>query len=117
MDQRRLLVNGRDVAPVMMATTARTRSKGLLGRTGLAGAMWLSPARQVHTFRMRFAIDVAHLDKSSTVIHVATMPPGKIGAWVWRGRGVIEAERGAFDAWELRVGDRVEFTSRDDVDA
>jgi uncharacterized membrane protein (UPF0127 family) len=117
MDQRRLLVNGRDVAPVMMATTARTRSKGLLGRTGLTGAMWLSPARQVHTFRMRFAIDVAHLDRSSTVIHVAAMRPGKLGAWVWRGRGVIEAEQGAFDQWQLRVGDRVEFTSLDGVGA
>jgi uncharacterized membrane protein (UPF0127 family) len=117
MDQRRLLVNGRDVAPVLMATTARTRSKGLLGRTGLTGAMWLSPARQVHTFRMRFAIDVAHLDKSSTVIHVAAMQPGKIGSWVWRGRGVVEAEHGAFDEWGLRLGDRVEFTTRADVDA
>jgi uncharacterized protein len=117
MDQGRLLVNGRDVAPVMMATTARTRSRGLLGRTGLTGAMWLSPARQVHTFRMRFTIDVAHIDKSSTVIHVAAMRPGKIGAWVWRGRGVIEAEQGAFDQWQLRVGDRVELISLDGVDA
>jgi hypothetical protein len=79
--------------------------------------MWLSPARQVHTFRMRFTIDVAHIDKSSTVIHVAAMRPGKIGAWVWRGRGVIEAEQGAFDQWQLRVGDRVELISLDGVDA
>jgi uncharacterized protein len=114
MRQMRLLVNGRDVAPVLMATTAKARSKGLLGRTGLSGAMWLSPARQVHTFRMRFPIDVAHLDKTSTVIHVATMPPGKLGKWVWRGRGVIEAERGAFVRWGLSPGDRVEFTSLDD---
>jgi uncharacterized membrane protein (UPF0127 family) len=116
MEQRRLLVNGRDVAPVLMATTARARSKGLLGLTELSGAMWLAPARQVHTFRMRFAIDVAHLDKSSTVVHVATMPPGKLGSWVWRGRGVVEARSGAFVEWNLRVGDRVEFTTHADAD-
>jgi uncharacterized protein len=114
MEEKRLLVNGRDVAPVLIATTARTRSKGLLGRDGLTGAIWLSPARQVHTFRMRFAIDVAHLDRSSTVVHVAAMPPGRLGAWVWRGRGVLEAEQGAFAEWGLGVGDRVEFTNPDD---
>jgi uncharacterized membrane protein (UPF0127 family) len=117
MDEMRLLVNGRDVAPVLMATTAKARSRGLLGRRGLVGAMWLSPARQVHTFRMKFAIDVAHLDKTSTVVHTATMPPGKLGKWVWRGRGVVEAESGAFARWGLSPGDRVEFTSHADVDA
>ena len=114
MEQRRLLVNGRDVAPVLMATTAKTRSRGLLGRTGLDGAMWLSPARQVHTFRMRFAIDVAHLDRSSTVIHTVTLAPGRLGRWVWKGRGVVEAESGAFARWGLGTGDRVEFTSPGD---
>jgi uridine kinase len=109
----RLLVNGRDVAPVTRATTARTRSKGLLGRTGLTGALWLWPARQVHTFGMRFPIDVAHLDASCTVIRVATMPPGRVGAWVRRGRGVVEAEQGAFEGWQLRVGDRVELGDAD----
>lgn len=108
---RRLVVNGRDVAPLAMATTARTRSKGLLGRTGLVGAMWLAPARQVHTFRMKFTIDVAHLDKDHRVLHVATLPPGRLGRWVWRSRGALEAEGGSFARWGLNPGDQVEFTS------
>lgn len=111
MNKKRLIVKGRDVGPVLMATNAKSRSKGLLGRTGLAGAMWLAPARQVHTFRMKFTIDVAYLDKSSTVIHVATMPPGKLGKWSWRSRGVLEAEGGSFAAWGIACGDTVEFTS------
>lgn len=111
MNQKRLIVKGQDVGPVLMATTARSRSKGLLGRTGLAGAMWLAPARQVHTFRMKFTIDVAYLDKSSSVIHVAMMPPGKLGKWCWRSRGVLEAQGGCFAEWGLAVGDTVEFTS------
>lgn len=117
MQHARLVVDGRDVAPVLMATTAKTRSKGLLGRTGLAGAMWLAPARQVHTYRMRFTIDVAYLDKDHTVIHVATMPPGKLGKWAWRSRGVLEAEGGAFERWGLTVGQRVAFTTPADADA
>jgi uncharacterized membrane protein (UPF0127 family) len=110
-----LNIDDRKVVPVEMAVTARTRSKGLLGRTGLDGALWLAPARQVHTYRMKFAIDVAHVDRDGNVTHVATMPPGKLGHWSWRTRGVIEAEAGAFETWGLRVGSRVAITSRDDA--
>ena len=107
----RLVVDGRDVAPAAMATTARTRSKGLLGRTGLEGALWLAPARQVHTFRMKFAIDVAYVDRSGVVLLTRTMPPGRLGPWRWRSRGVVEAEAGAFATWGLVPGTTVTFTS------
>jgi uncharacterized membrane protein (UPF0127 family) len=107
----RLVVGGRDVAPLEIAATARSRSKGLLRRDGLVGAMWLSPARQVHTFRMRFAIDVAHVAKDGTVLHTATMQPGRLGRWVWRSNGVLEAEAGSFAAWGLESGTTVAFTS------
>ncbi len=108
----RLLVDGRDVALLERAVTARTRSKGLLGRTGLDGALWLAPARQVHTFRMRFAIDVAHVDKRGAVLLVRTMEPGRLGPWSWRSRGVLEAEAGAFARWGLAPGSTVDVTSR-----
>ena len=111
----RLIVDGRDVAPVEVATTSRARSKGLLGRTGLTGALWLAPARQVHTFRMKFAIDVAYLAKDGTALHVATMPPGRLGRWVWRSKGVLEAEAGAFEEWGLREGSSTRITSPADV--
>lgn len=107
----RLVVDGRDVASVEIAATRGQRTKGLLGRTGLTGALWLAPARQVHTFRMKFAIDVAHLAKDGTVLHVATMPPGRLGKLVWRSCGVLEAESGSFDAWGLVRGGRVQVTS------
>jgi hypothetical protein len=109
----RLVVEGRDVAPLEIARTARARSRGLLGRDGLTGALWLSPARQVHTFRMRFAIDVAHIGKDGTVLHTATMAPGRLGSWVWRSRGVLEAEAGSFDRWGLTKGTTVSFTNPD----
>ena len=107
----RLVIDGREVASVEVADTSRARSKGLLGRTGLDGAIWLAPARQVHTFRMKFAIDVAYLAKDGSVLHVATMPPGRLGRWVWRSRGVLEAEAGAFETWKLRRGATVRVTN------
>ena len=99
-----LLVDEVPVCPVELAVTARSRSRGLLGRHGLDGALWLAPARQVHTYRMQFAIDVAMVDVRGRVIRVSTMPPGKLGPWSWRCRAVIEAEAGRFESWGLSAG-------------
>ncbi|MFF7855451.1 DUF192 domain-containing protein [Streptomyces sp. NPDC007904] len=94
--------------PLEIATSYRARTKGLLGRDSLDGALLLSPANSVHTFRMRMSIDVAYLDRRLTVIAVRTMPPGRLGLPRVRARHVIEAEAGAMEGWGLRAGVRVD---------
>ncbi|MFF9484427.1 DUF192 domain-containing protein [Streptomyces sp. NPDC014676] len=94
--------------PLEIATSYRARTKGLLGRDSLDGALLLSPANSVHTFRMRIPIDVAYLDRRLRVIAVRTMPPGRLGLPRLRARHVLEAEAGAMEGWGLRVGARVE---------
>ncbi|MGQ4414766.1 DUF192 domain-containing protein [Streptomyces sp. SAS_269] len=94
--------------PLEMATSYRARTRGLLGRDSLAGAMLLSPASSVHTFRMRFPIDVAYLDRGLTVLAVHTMKPGRLGRPRLRARHVLEAEAGAMAGWGLVAGARVE---------
>lgn len=100
--------------PLEVAASYRARTRGLLGRDGIEGAMLLTPASSVHTFRMRFAIDVAHLDRRLTVIALTTMEPGRLGLPRLRARHVLEAEAGAMAAWGLRVGSplRVRLTTR-----
>ncbi|WP_153183081.1 DUF192 domain-containing protein, partial [Streptomyces sp. E5N91] len=85
----------------------RARTKGLLGRDSVDGAMLLTPANSVHTFRMRMAIDVAYLDRRLTVIAVRTMRPGRLGLPRPRARHVLEAEAGAMIRWGVRVGARI----------
>ncbi|CAN5246450.1 hypothetical protein BH23ACT9_BH23ACT9_10610 [soil metagenome] len=103
----RLVVDGRDLAPLEVAVTATTRRRGLLGRDGLEGALWLAPAKQVHSMRMRFDLDVAFVAADGTVLHVQVLPRGRISRIVWRARGVLEAEHGAFGPWGLATGSRV----------
>jgi uncharacterized membrane protein (UPF0127 family) len=93
--------------PLEVAASYRARAKGLLGRTGIDGAMLLSPANSVHTFRMRIPIDVAYLDRRLTVIAVSTMRPGRLGLPRIRARHVLEAEAGAMAGWGLVAGARV----------
>ncbi|MFH9889566.1 DUF192 domain-containing protein [Streptomyces luteogriseus] len=94
--------------PLEIAASYRARTKGLLGRDSLDGAILLSPANSVHTFRMRMAIDVAYLDRRLRVIAVRTMRPGLLGMPRLRARHVVEAEAGAMSGWGMREGARVE---------
>ncbi|MGW0992665.1 DUF192 domain-containing protein [Streptomyces sp. NPDC002520] len=93
--------------PLEIAASYRARTKGLLGRDGIDGAMLLSPANSVHTFRMRIPIDVAYLDRGLTVIAVRTMRPGRLSLPRIRARHVLEADAGAMAGWGLVPGARV----------
>jgi uncharacterized membrane protein (UPF0127 family) len=102
-----LVRDGDVLASLEIAASLRDRTRGLLGRDGLAGAMLLRPARSVHTVRMRFAIDVAFCDGDLRVLRTMTMRPNRIARTVWKARCVIEAEAGAFETWSLTVGDQL----------
>ncbi|MFD9023979.1 DUF192 domain-containing protein [Streptomyces parvulus] len=105
---------GGDVrVPVEIARSYRARARGLLGRDRLDGAMLLTPASSVHTFRMRMAIDVAYLDRRFRVISVRTMRPGRLGLPRVRSRHVLEAEAGVMAGWGVRVGVRVTVRAKE----
>jgi uncharacterized protein len=108
-----LVSDARVLASAECATTRRERRVGLLGRDGLEGALLIEKCRWVHTFGMRFAIDVAFVDDEAVVLKIVRMPKHRIGLPVPRARMVIEAEAGAFDRWGLRVGDVVELRDED----
>jgi uncharacterized membrane protein (UPF0127 family) len=93
--------------PLEVAASYRARRRGLLGRDGIGGAMLITPTNSVHTFGMRFAIDVAYLDRSFRVLSVVTMRPGRLGLIRPRARHVLEAEAGAMARWGVRPGVRV----------
>jgi uncharacterized protein len=103
-----LMCDGRVLAAAEVADSLPERSKGLLGRDGFDGAMVLSRTRMVHTWGMRFPIDVAFCDRQMVVLDVATLRPWRMSMPRWRARAVVEAEAGAFGRWGLCVGDRLE---------
>jgi hypothetical protein len=103
-----LVSDGRVLASAEEASGRRARSKGLLGRDGIEGAIVLRSCRWVHTLGMRFPIDVAYLDGDGTVLKTVRMRQHRIGVPVWHADTVIEAEAGAFARWGLLVGACVE---------
>lgn len=103
-----LLRDGEVLASLEVASGRRERGRGLLGRDGLDGALLLERTRSVHTFGMRFAVDVALCDGELVVLRTLRAAPHRLVLPVRRGRHVLEAEAGAFAHWQLRPGDELE---------
>ena len=98
------------LASAEVARGFRGRTVGLLGRDrdSVTGALVFRPCRQVHTFGMRFPIDVAFCDRDGVVLRTCTVAPWRLTRVVWRSGLVIEAAAGALERWGLRPGDTVE---------
>jgi hypothetical protein len=86
----------------------RARTRGLLGRDEVDGAVVLMPAHQVHSFGMRFPIDVAFCDRDGRVLRTVCLRPWRVTRPSVRSRFAVEANAGAFDRWRLRPGDVIE---------
>lgn len=104
-----LLRDGQVLASLEIADGFWARSKGLLGRKGCEGAMLLPHTRGVHSFGMRFAMDVAWLSRDLEVVAVAHLPRWWFVVPRPKGRSVLEAEAGAFERWGLAPGDLLEI--------
>jgi len=97
---------------VAVADTRATRAVGLLKRTGLnpGEALWIVPSRGVHTWGMRFAIDVVALDDRGVVIDkVTALKPWRIRLPRRGTAGVLELAAGALDATGTEIGHRIEL--------
>ena len=108
-DECWLVSGGHVLASAERARGRRAKARGLLGRDRVDGALVIEPCRWVHTFGMRFALDVAYLAADGTVLKVEHLKANRLGAPVRHARRVVEAQAGAFERWGLRVGDVVEL--------
>ncbi|HTW77984.1 MAG TPA: DUF192 domain-containing protein [Terracidiphilus sp.] len=90
-----------------VADSAALRNKGLLGRDGLApgGGLWIVPCQSVHTFFMRFAIDLVYIDGRKRVRKVrSTVGPGRI-SFCLTAQSVIELPAGTIQQTQTERGD------------
>ena len=97
------------LAPAEIARRRSDRRRGLLGRDGLAGVLVLEPCRQVHSMRMRFAIDVVWCDARGRVLRIGSLARGRISRLVLGARFVVEAPAGCAAGWGLSPGDRLKI--------
>jgi uncharacterized membrane protein (UPF0127 family) len=104
------LLRGGDVlAAAEVVRSSFPLGQGLQGRDSYSGALVLERTRAVHTFGMRFPLDVAYCDEDLVVVRVRRMRPWRVGLPCLRARLVIEGEAGSFERWGLAVGDTLEM--------
>ena len=95
----------------LLAETPLARMRGLLGRRGLdsGDGLLLRPAPSVHTFFMRFPIDVVFLNSHGEVLRVvADLRPWRV-AGARGAKAVVELAAGEAARRGIRRGDRLEF--------
>jgi uncharacterized membrane protein (UPF0127 family) len=97
---------------VVWAGTSAERRKGLLGRTQMDAdeGMYITPCEWIHTFGMKFPIDVAFLYKDGRVLAVHhALKPNRLSRPVFRADGVLELAAGRLAATHTDVGDMIAF--------
>ena len=93
------------------AFDSSSRNKGLLGRDGLAPgeALVIAPSQAIHTWFMRFPIDVAFVTKQGEVVALRRgVRPWRL-AIALRAFSVIEMPAGTLEASATAVGDQLEI--------
>jgi uncharacterized protein len=102
--------NGRLVAEqIEGAFDSTSRRRGLLGRDGLAEgtALIIAPCQAIHTFRMRFPIDVIFTDRQGRVVHFRSHVGPRRITGAWRAFAAIEMASGAAVRADIQIGDRL----------
>jgi uncharacterized protein len=97
---------------IRIADTCLTRLIGLAGRRRLdAGCgLLIKPSSGIHTFGMRFAIDVVALNKGLQVLRVwQTLPPFRVTAISLKTHCVLELPAGQILHSQIQIGDQLEF--------
>jgi hypothetical protein len=91
------------------AFESASRKKGLLGRDGLpAGhALIIAPSNMVHTFFMRFPIDVLVVARDGCVLKARRSVPARRLVGALRGFAVIELAAHELERSETVAGDRL----------
>jgi uncharacterized protein len=74
--------------------------------------LWLVPSRGVHTFAMRFPIDVLYLDRDKTVVHLEqNLKPWRMAPVRMNAISILELPENTLGSTRTAVGDVIEIVS------
>jgi hypothetical protein len=97
---------------VTSAASSAERRTGLLKHEGLedGAGLWIVPCEAVHTFFMKFPLDLIYLDRKRRVKSVVRdVKPWRLSMCL-PAHSVLELPVGTIDRTGTRIGDQVELT-------
>jgi uncharacterized membrane protein (UPF0127 family) len=98
-----------------IADTSAKRRTGLLKHTGLepGEGLWIAPCEGVHTFAMKFTIDVVFLNRKKQVLKTRPDMVKRRIAFSLRAYSVLELPAGTLAETGTVAGDQLEFEKYD----
>ncbi|TVR74988.1 MAG: DUF192 domain-containing protein [Sphaerobacteraceae bacterium] len=97
---------------VEIASSFCQRGRGLMFVSGLdeGAGLIIDPCSSIHTFWMRFPLDVLYMDRESRVVRAdSKMKPWRIGPIFTGAKWVIELPPGTISATGTQAGDIIEL--------
>lgn len=91
-----------------LAATYDERRRGLLRRSSLTEGegLIICPCKGVHSFGMKFPIDVAYVSRDGKVIHIISpLFPNRLGPLMLRAAWVLELPQGVLSSTDTALGD------------
>ena len=97
-----------------IADTHWSRLCGLMGTDAgsfpVGQGLWIVPSRGVHTFAMRFPIDVVYLDSDKVVVHLEkNLRPWRLAPVRLRAASVLELPGNTLTSTKTAIGDEIEI--------
>ena len=92
---------------IKRAESSLTRLLGLLGKGSLEAGegIWIRPSSGIHTFGMRFAIDVVGLDREMRVVKLwPRVKPQRMTSVNMAVKSVLELAAGEIEARSIQIG-------------
>ncbi len=91
------------------ALDSSSRKKGLLGRDALPPACGLviAPSQGVHTFGMRFPIDIVAVGRDGRVVKWRSDVPARRIVMAWSAFAIVELAAGTVERVGLQRGDQL----------
>jgi uncharacterized membrane protein (UPF0127 family) len=99
-----------------IADTSAKRRTGLLKHTGLAPGegLWIVPCEGVHTFAMKFTIDVVFLNRKYKILKIRPNMVKRRIALSLLAHSVLELPAGTLEETGTQRGDQLEFERFDE---
>ncbi len=94
----------------LLANNFFDRFRGLMARKRINDneALCIVPCKGVHTFFMKFSIDVIHIDRNDNICYIEkNLKPWKMGKIVKTTSYVIEMKAGRAERLNLKVKDKI----------
>ena len=106
--------NGETVAETLEFALSRSaRRRGLLGRDSLPAGhgMLIAPCSSIHTWFMRFSIDVIFVGRDGLVVKICRRVVPWRMVMGWGAYATVELPIGAVDRSAIAVGNRLELVA------